>query len=112
MQVSSFLPSDGINKRRPLKIFFLVSDTGLDIEAAARVGDVGTGEIRYDGWVRNMLAPKSRVISPLETAAAAASKIDEYNDDEDNSKVNELILPLWSKEHIEASAMYIKQTLY
>jgi hypothetical protein len=141
-----------LERRLPLKILFLVTDTGdaedprvsRSLNATETLEDIRYDSAytilfivllnvylclniyifiifsRYDGWVRDALAPKRKIAELVKRtqAVAAVPLVDnpmDYHDilyEEEGSKEEELALPLWANEHIEATAMYIKQALH
>ena len=54
-------------------------------------------EIVYDGWVKDALASKEGKYDP---------ETDDYEMD------NELVLPLWADDQIEATSMFIQRNLH
>ena len=90
-------------KNIPFSIYYVCADTGWDDDhRTAKVQDeddeeLTIDEIVYDGWVKDALASKEGKYDP---------ETDDYEMD------NELVLPLWADDQIEATSMFIQRNLH
>ena len=86
----------------PFNIYYVAADTGWgDDHRTAKIFKEGeeahVSSVVYDGWVREAMSPKQ-------------GQYDAESDDYE--MVDEIVLPLWSDEQIEATSMYIQRALH